>query len=237
MRQISKTRMYTEVSSEIRKAILVGELRPGSWLREEAISEQLQVSRTPVREAFRQLGAEGLLEVLPGQGARVRTFSEKDIVDSYAIRLCIEPWAAALAVRMLTPASLHEIEQAFAAMERLSGRTDERDPNLIWEAMQTSSAFHLAIARATDNAHLTEWLGKLLRLPVVFSMVWRRPTIYPEAQIKHLDILESIRKRDAEEAARCMREHIQEVFDHLVAHGLGMEGEELGKDARSVRRA
>src|SRR3954447_22937229 len=86
----------------IRDAILTGTLRPGEKVAEPELAERFGISRTPIREAFRQLESEGYLTVIPRKGAVVVSFSEKDIEEFYAIKSILEGYAAKRACDKMT---------------------------------------------------------------------------------------------------------------------------------------
>ena len=89
--------LHEEVLSKIRQMILQGELEPGSRIVERSLCERFKVSRTPLREAFKVLRSEGLVEILPNRGARVPTFRKKEICDAMEIMAALEGLAGELA--------------------------------------------------------------------------------------------------------------------------------------------
>lgn len=90
------------VAEQVRAEILEGKVAPGEWLRQERLAAQFGVSHMPVREALRQLAAEGLVEHMPDRGARVVQFSVSDVEDLYACRVFVEGLAARYAAAAIT---------------------------------------------------------------------------------------------------------------------------------------
>ena len=94
------------VAEQMRAAILNGHYKPGEWLRQERLAQDLGVSQMPVREALKELAAEGLIEHVPYRGARVVVFSIDDILDLYSHRAFLESRAAFIAAEIITPNEL-----------------------------------------------------------------------------------------------------------------------------------
>ena len=87
------------VEKRLREAILGGLFKPGEWLRQQRVADQLGVSEMPVREALKKLAAEGVVEYLPYRGMRVREYSADDVADIYKVRACMEAMAACAAAQ------------------------------------------------------------------------------------------------------------------------------------------
>lgn len=105
---------------ELRHAILSDLLSSGSWLRQDELTEQLGVSRTPVREALRTLSREGLVELIPNYGARVSELSMEEFEEIYAVRKGIEGLAARRSVRQLSFEKLENLRAAYLALAPLT---------------------------------------------------------------------------------------------------------------------
>src|SRR3989442_14672612 len=101
-----------DIALVIEEAIVSGELAPGTVLRQEQLSEQFNVSRTPIREALRRLAALGLVDFVPNRGVRVRTLARKELYEAFLIRAQLESLATELAVPKFTEETLAELEAA-----------------------------------------------------------------------------------------------------------------------------
>ena len=130
------------VFHRLREDILSGKYKENEELREVAIGEELGVSRTPVREAFRQLELEGLIQIVPNKGAYVTGITAKDVKDIYMIRSSLEGMCARLATQNITPEQLEELEEnvylaSFHAskghMEQMA-ELDNRFHHILYEA-------------------------------------------------------------------------------------------------------
>jgi DNA-binding GntR family transcriptional regulator len=107
------------VAESLRHDILEGRLKPGEWLRQERLAQEHGVSHMPVREALKQLAAEGLVEHVPYRGVRVVRFALEDVEDLYECRAFIEGLAARCAAEHITDAQLAELERLHLRMAQL----------------------------------------------------------------------------------------------------------------------
>src|SRR5207237_3014802 len=108
--------LWQRVYDHLREQILSGKLEPGAELAEVALSEQLGVSRGPIREAIGRLAAEGLVTVRPRRGAVVRSLSKDEFLELYQVREALEMMAVRLAVPKLEAEGIAELEELIAAM-------------------------------------------------------------------------------------------------------------------------
>jgi DNA-binding GntR family transcriptional regulator len=195
----------------IRAAILNCTFAPGMALSEQAVSEQLQVSRAPVREAFRQLVTEGLLEVVPQRGTFVARLDRDRIADALFVREAIECKAAALAARAPLPDKklLREIAQV---QSRASARHDYK------AHLQADEDFHRQVLVLAGHPHAWNALRlartgmnriRHLAIPAVGS--------HRIAIDQHRVIVDAIVEGDARAAAEAMRRHIMSPMDFLDA--------------------
>src|SRR5260221_13200368 len=98
--------------------LISGEVAAGAWLRQNALADQFQVSRTPIRQALRQLHAQGLVEIVPNQGAYVRGPSAREIHEAYVVRAELEGVAAELAAELISESQLQRLREAERLFER-----------------------------------------------------------------------------------------------------------------------
>src|SRR5215212_12069513 len=103
-----------EIAYALEEEIVSGQIEPGSILRQESLSEQYGVSRTPIREALRRLAALGLVQFVPNRGVRVRTLSREELREAFLVRAELESLATELAAPKMTDADLAELEEAEA---------------------------------------------------------------------------------------------------------------------------
>ncbi|SDL81494.1 transcriptional regulator, GntR family [Geoalkalibacter ferrihydriticus] len=145
-----------KILETIRDAILRGVLKPGEKVAEPELAERFGISRTPIREAFRQLESEGYLTVIPRKGAVVTALSERDVKEFYAIKAILEGYAARIAAKNLSD---REIERLESINERLQQLADEGDVKAFY---RTHNEFHELFIRAAGNHKLAELIHQLV---------------------------------------------------------------------------
>lgn len=206
------------VSERIRAAILQGDYRPGTWLRQQHIAQDLGVSQMPVREALKRLVAEGLVEHIPYRGVRVVNISPEDVVDLYAHRSYLEGQAAARAALSIRPDELAALWQIHEQMAQC------RLPEQVGEYRQLNRQFHELIFRASRRPYLIRTLSQLWS--AFPTMLWGNfvqtavatlPSRDATDQQEHAAILHALAARDAQGAERAMRQHIETVAAELLA--------------------
>ncbi len=199
------TRTSEGIAHVLRKAILAGILSPGQQLRERRLAEELQVSRTPIREALFTLQGEGLVELAPNQCARVRHVSQSDIAQIYSLRRLLEAHAARSAAEHGDRVKIDQIAVALAAQERLG------DEGTAQDQAQADFAFHDAVAVAAGNQLLLTVVRQVLAVTVTHRSRYK----YAATRVKsvcrqHGTILKAIEAGDGERAELLMSQHIGE---------------------------
>lgn len=140
------------VADALREAIMDGVIPASSWLREEEISAELQVSRTPIREAIRRLTTEGLAVHVPNQGTQVAPMALEDILAVYAVREALEGLATRLAAQRATEDVHVQLAVLQAAYAEAVAEGD------VSTAAQVNLGFHRAIRDASNNPYLQRFL-------------------------------------------------------------------------------
>jgi DNA-binding GntR family transcriptional regulator len=187
------------------QALRAGFYRPGDRLREEEVAQRLKVSRTPVREALGRLMAKGFVEPSGGRGLIVRSLDTAEILELYAMREILEGAAARLAAQH---ASQPEIDALVDLEEAFEAHADDSV-----EMARFNRAFHETIFRAARNRYLDSALQELqdgiaLLGTTTFSISGRPSTAAEE----HRALIAAIAARDADQAEKLARSHIQEAL-------------------------
>jgi DNA-binding GntR family transcriptional regulator len=194
------------VYASLRGGILDGSYPQGVRLGEVELAEALGVSRTPVREALRRLGSEGLVETLPNKGARVRTWSPGELDAIEDLRALLEGHAAALAARAVTDSELAVMRRLVEQMEAATGPGVPPDFDLITEL---NNQFHAGVTAASGNPLLPGVIGQLIHLPIVVRTFRQySPDRLRESMRQHREILDALASHDAVWAESAMRAHI-----------------------------
>ncbi|WP_377272843.1 GntR family transcriptional regulator [Peterkaempfera sp. SMS 1(5)a] len=186
------------VRESIRRAILAGELSPGRPLVETELAEQLGVSKTPVREALKELAGSGLVVMLPYKGATVREVDSALARAVYDMRLLLEPVAAGRTV--LSPAALQEARAALDTADRADNRVDRSLAN---------RAFHRALYAGCGNPLLVKSLDQLRdQTALVSSAAWVEQPSWEQEAREHRAILSAAEAGDHEQVRARMHGHI-----------------------------
>lgn len=202
--------LRARVFATLENAIINGDYKEGDAMNEIRLSEQLGVSRTPVREALMQLELEGLVEITQNKGAVVVGISAQDIEDIYAIRLHLEGFATALAAGNMTAQEIESLEQIVDLQDFYIEKGD------IDHVRKLDADFHNAIYSATGNRSLKSMLisfhnqiqrGRALSLSVSGRSV--------KSATEHRKIMNAIKSRDTELADRLMTEHITNALHNF----------------------
>lgn len=197
-----KARLSQSVYSKLKEQIAEGTLPPGCRVREIELSEQLKVSRTPVREALRHLEADGLLTHAPHEGLIVARLDHQAVIELYAMREVLEGTAARFAARHASEAEIQELSELIAA-ETEDGQDSSRLARL-------NLAFHNALYRAGHNRYLVRSLHSLSNAMVLLGgTTLAMPNRSNTAHEEHLAIVAAISAQDADAAEAAAREHIR----------------------------
>lgn len=204
------TLLAEDIYQKIKHCIVTFELQPGAPLQEAELAGRFQVSRTPVREALRILKSEGLVEILPGRGARVAHVSVRDLVDAYEAREWLEPAAAAKAAIIMEPETLARLEAIVASIpEQLDGR----EGVTLFE--RADMEIHDLILEAAGNRIVRE-LAAEARVTTRRAEYMVPPARHLRGREEHRAIVQALRSRDPVAAEREMRSHIVSARERLL---------------------
>jgi GntR family transcriptional regulator, rspAB operon transcriptional repressor len=205
-----KTSSLREIAyREIRARILRAEYEPGLALSEYQIATALALSRTPVREALKQLEQEGLVRSVPKRGVFVTELTVTDIDEIYQIREQLEVFAARVAAESMAD---DEVDELAAQLERAM-----QTSSITTEAFQADIHLHEAIIASTRNVRLAQILATLSdQVHRIRALSPRSPGRLNAALEEHVAIVESLKRRDPDAAASAMRIHLEHARDNAV---------------------
>ena len=196
------------LAGEIADAILTGELSPGARLDEQGLAARYSVSRTPVREALRQLGASGLIAIRPHRGATVAHITRSQLEELFVAMGEIEATCARLATMGMTPVErrrLRALHDDMGPMAESGDGAGYADANL---------AFHTAIYAGAHNAVIGEIATSLRRRLLPYRRAqFRAPGRLPRSHAEHSEVVRAIVAGDAARAHAAMLEHVSLVED------------------------
>jgi DNA-binding GntR family transcriptional regulator len=194
------------VFRKLRQEILRGELEPGDRLMEMQLSEQLGVSRTPVREAIRKLELEGLVRMVPRKGAEVAGLSEKSVKDVLEVRRVLEELVAKLACNRIQDELLEYLERQIQDFTVLTASTNKKDYAAI---TQMDVECHETSYQATGNDRLIQIISQMRDQMYRFRMEYIKANDMRRILVdEHQRLLHALRERNEEEAVEAIREHI-----------------------------
>lgn len=211
----------------IRNMLARGAFGSAGELSEPGLALELGISRTPVREAIRQLASEGLLEQRPRRGTFVCQPSRRDLEEIYQVRLLLEPFAAAQAARLIDRAGLQELQEALEAMQALTRKCKSAldkgcAERLLPEYAGHDLAFHRALLGASANNRICKVVAdaRVLTQAVAYpqdSPAGALPSMV-RADREHARIFQSVKRRDAAAAEDAMRFHLSRGRDSVLEY-------------------
>ncbi len=193
-----------EIVDIIRDRILKGEYRIGEKIKENQIATEFKVSRTPIREAFKQLENEGLIDYVPNRGCFAKGFTRQDIEDIYAVRKALELMAVEWAVSRISSEQIAALQEQSELMEFYTARKDSD------KVLELNSAYHNIIYDAAGS----RFMAQILRSYKEYIEQTRKVILYEQTYLEeilqeHKKVLDAIIARDVEGAKKAMGEHLE----------------------------
>ncbi len=217
LNRIQHISLRDRIVTAIRDAIIQGKFRPGEKIPEEELAEQLDVSRTPIREAIRILEQQGLLETRPKNGTYVATLHWGEVEDSLQVRMMLEEFAVRQAIERMT------LPEWDALCDKLQSLLDNMDAAVVRgdsvSATELDIEWHTLLIGASRN----NYLSRTWRVTGLTFLVWSpEREIYPFTPEKwavfhtrHQELLTALRTRDPDQCAQAVRFHIQKKISDL----------------------
>ena len=203
------------VFHKLREDILSGKYQEHEELKEVAIGEEMGVSRTPVREAFRQLELEGLIQIIPNKGACVTGLTQKDVKDIYMIRSLLEGLCARWATEHITKEQMEEMEENvyLSKFHAQKGHLEQ--------LAELDNRFHDILYEACDSKMLEHQLKDFHQ----YVLRVRKKTLAsanrgPKSNEEHEQIMEAIKAGNADLAEQLAHQHMINAYDNMVKNGL-----------------
>ena len=207
-----KSSLRSKVFKALENDILEGIYKPGENLTEIKLSEQLGVSRTPIREAIRQLELEGLVKFVPNKGAVVLGITWEDIQDIYVIRTLIEGLAVRWATEKMTEKEMEALKESVELSEFYTYK------NNMENLRKFDSTFHALIYEACKSRPLNHMLTTFHHyVQKARAVSFAIPGRANEALEEHKAILQAMTSRDSASAEKLMIQHVQNAKDNLLS--------------------
>ena len=196
-----------QVAARIRVMIIQDQLTPGEWIREQALADKLEVSRTPLREALKMLELEGLIRLLPNRGAVVTELTVEEVKEKLEVLAVLEALGGKLACQKATDSELAEIRALHYEMLAWFSRQNRL------EYFKLNQRIHLAIVAASGNRTLIETHARInAQLYRVRYQSNLQNELWGTAVEEHEEMLAALTAHDSEALSRCMLNHFGQTF-------------------------
>lgn len=208
---IPRAALHEQVAHRLRQMLVENRILPGAKLNERELSEVLNVSRTPLREAIKMLAAEGLVELLPNRGAIAVELTEADVLNTFEVMAGLEAQSGELAAERITAAELAEIKAMH--FEMLAAYTRRDLPNYY----RLNAAIHNAINAAAKNPVLASTYAQVnARLQALRFRSNQDEEKWKAAVKEHEQMIEALEARDAAAMRRVLLDHLANKRDVVV---------------------
>ena len=208
--------LTTVIYDYLYSAILDGTFPPGHLLRQEELAARFNISRVPLREALRQLEAQGLVVLRPRRGYAVPRLDAKEIVQVLQIRMLIEGYAGYAATLSRTPKDVKALEACVREMDKLPVHYPSLAEVARWSSLNLR--FHETLVKASGQPHLIQIAANVQAkiIPYIRMEISMAETL-GEAHVQHHEILEAFRGKDADRVAIISRRHCEATAQRFVA--------------------
>ncbi|WP_409970166.1 GntR family transcriptional regulator [Piscinibacter sp.] len=193
--------LYERVAERLRERILAHTLAPGSWIDEQALTSELGISRTPLREALKVLAAEGLVTMKLRRGAYVTEVSERDLVEVFHLLSLLESDAAAVVAR---DASDEQLRELAGLHQRLEDAVGDRDA-----FFTANEGFHMRLLEIAGNRWRNQMVADLRKV----MKLYRHHSLFKQGRLEaslkeHRKIMAALKARNAVLAQQLMQQHL-----------------------------
>lgn len=213
--RIVKASLHNEAVTRLRDLITEGALEPGSKISEKGLCELFGISRTPLREALKVLATEGLVVLAPHRGARVASFTGKELAELFPVLGALEGLAGELACAVITDTAIDKIRALHQDMLRHYARGDRA------AYFAANQAIHEAIVTAADNSVLAAMYdssrGRIRPARLMANVTHER---WDEAVREHAEMMEALEQRDGPRLRRLLQDHIRHTQQAAASSGL-----------------
>ena len=208
---IPRASLHEQVAQRLREMLVENQIAPGAKLNERELSEVLQVSRTPLREAIKMLAAEGLVELLPNRGAIAVELTQAEVLDTFELMAGLEALSGELAAQRITEAELAEIRATHYEMLAAYTRRD------LPAYYRLNAQIHCGINAAAKNSVLTATYNQVnARLQALRFRSNQDEAKWKQAMAEHDRMIDALGKRDGGAMRKVLGEHLDHKRDVVV---------------------
>lgn len=206
--------LHRDVEAYVVQMIRAGELRPGERVNEAEVARRLQISRTPVREAFARLIKDNILEHLPRRGVFVASLSRDNVEEITSLRAVLEGFAARRACQRITPSEIERLRQVVAEGAAAGDRGDwlsMEEKNAEFHDLLIAGAHHALLARVWRTLSPSTWKISSFLPPAVPT-----PEIVHDFVRRHQQVLDALTSGDPCRAEQAATAHVERAREHLL---------------------
>jgi DNA-binding GntR family transcriptional regulator len=204
---LKKGPLSTQVYEMLKESIIKGDIKPGARLTEKTVVDLLEVSSTPVREAFRKLSNDGLIEMIPYKGVKVKEIDVSDLIEAYSCRAMFEKHAIRLSIENYTPDYSQDLNDILLKSKNSTTKK---------EYVNFNTEFHDRILKQAGNSRLESFFRQLDDI-IIHNRMHSSYSDERKSQInaEHEGIIEAIKNLDIELAEKRMEQHIVNGFEYM----------------------
>lgn len=213
MQHRSVSTIRNQVYQILKEDICSGKYRPGQWLQENEVAAQLSVSRSPVREALRQLAADGLVVEIPNKGVFVKEFTSRDIEEVFDLRVLLENYAIGHLKDNLSTAGMKQLMACLAQMEQAHAQNDLR------RYIDQDAQLHSLLVELSGNSLLSSIYSRIHSMNQqfrIYSLVSKKR--FDESIEEHRDMIHRLLTGNTQEAQVINRRHLQLAREKIIEH-------------------
>ncbi|GAB4118210.1 MAG: GntR family transcriptional regulator [Candidatus Caldatribacteriota bacterium] len=196
----------------IKLEIILGNLKPGSFLVEEKISKSMKISRGPIREAFNKLEKEGFVNIIPYKGTMVSNITQQEVKDISRIREVLEPLAAIESLPKISMSNLERLKKNFIELSFVLENKTSKSYFFVLDR-----DFHKLLYSECGNRKLVEILDNFSDHTNWFMNLFIKKYPYEESIKEHLLIIEAIRKKEVELVKLNIKKHLERVKNMILS--------------------
>jgi DNA-binding GntR family transcriptional regulator len=207
-----------QIYEYLKTQILKGQIPPGERLAQERMAEQLNVSRMPVREAFRLLEQDGLVERVPQGGLKVTLVTLETIEHVMGTRAALEAYGIELACDQISEAAIEKLENIKRQAHEVLNQNSLDQSEKAKQFFELNTEFHDTIYEATGNPYLIKFISQLRNLVLRMRAIGlREASTWIPIWEEHGQLLDSLKRKDKKTARRCITQHIENAASYVTA--------------------
>jgi GntR family transcriptional regulator, rspAB operon transcriptional repressor len=208
---LQRPNLADQVYERLVAALVSGQLPAGSPLNVGDLAKELHVSPSPVRDALQRMASEGLVVAGPNRRTTVRLFTRREVEELFQVRELLECAAARLGAARVTPKEIKELRSAAEHCAKLFG-----DPAKKRQMLELDALFHQKVAEASGNLTLRDEIVRCQRRVRLMQCLLLHPEKTRSGYDEHMEVVDTLEKRDPARAEEAMRKHIRQALAYMV---------------------